>query len=239
MKVSWYGASPGMPDLPPSASVTLAPTPAACAALRRCGIVDHAGGGALGVVAHQRAQHARGVGIAAGARIVLGVGDHDRLVRGLRQLHRMQHAFVGREDAAVEIVLVADDDVHDGIGRGVGMRLGHAVGEHARSAIREIGGRKPRRKRQRRHRVVLQRRELLVDALGRLVVGALPADRNQERQLPERLGEFLPGAEQQRQMFGGRRGRCRPCRHADRCGRRSVRPHAPPFRASRWRADRG
>ena len=105
-------------------------------------------------------------------------------------------------DAAVEIVLVADNDVHDGIGRGVGMRLRHAVGEHARPAIPEVGGRKPRRKRQCRHRVVLQRRELLVDALGRLVVGALPADRNQERQLPERLGEFLPGAEQQRQMFG-------------------------------------
>ena len=67
-----------------------------------------------------------------------------------------------------------------------------AIGEYARPAIGEIGGRKARRKRQRRHRVVLQRRELLVNAFGRLVVGALPADRDQERQLPERLCEFLP-----------------------------------------------
>src|SRR6202521_6341920 len=37
MKVSLYGASPDMPDLPPSASVTVAPTPAAWAALAEAG----------------------------------------------------------------------------------------------------------------------------------------------------------------------------------------------------------
>ena len=187
--------------------------------LRRSGIVDHAGRGALGVVADQRAQHARGVGIAAGAGIVLGVGDHDRLGRGLRQFHRMQHAFVGREDAAVEIILVTDNDVRDGIGRGVGIFLRPAIGEHARPAMGKIGRRKARRKRQRRHRIVLQRRELPVNALGRLVVGALPADRNQERQLPERLCEFLSAIAAAAPDVPRRRGRCRPCRHADRCGR--------------------
>ena len=75
--------------------------------LRRGGIVDHADRGACGVVADQRAQHAGGVGIAAGAGIVLGVGDDDRLARGPRQFHRVAHALVGRIDAAVEIVLVA------------------------------------------------------------------------------------------------------------------------------------
>ena len=122
----------------------------------------------------------------------------------LRQFHRVAHAFVGRIDAAVEIVFMADDERCHRVRRGVGIGLGPAIGEHARPAIGKIRRRKTRRERQRRHRVALQRRQLLVDAFGRLVVGALPADRNQERQLPERLCESLLGAQQQREML--RRG---------------------------------
>ena len=102
-----------MPDLPPSASVTVAPTPAACAAFADARIVDHADRGAGGIVADQRAQHAGGVGIAAGARIVLGVGDDDRFARARGEFHRVAHALVGRVDAAVEIALVADDEFCD------------------------------------------------------------------------------------------------------------------------------
>ena len=145
----------------------------------------------------------------------------------------------GRVDAAVEIILVADNDVRDGIGRGIGIGLGHAIGEHARPAIGEIGGRKARRKGQRRHRFVLQRRQLVVDAFGRLVVGALPADRNQERQLPERLCEFAASCSAAARDDRRRRGRCRPCRHGDRCDRQSAHRHARPFPASHWRAGRG
>ncbi len=36
-----------------------------------------------------------------------------------------------------------------------------------------------------------------------LVVGALPADQDQERQLPERLCEALFALQQQREMVGG------------------------------------
>ena len=96
-----------------------------------------------------------------------------------------------------------DDELGDRVGGGIGIGLRPAIGEHARSAIGKIRRRKTRRKRQRRHRLALQRREFLVDALGGLVVGALPADRNQERQLPERFCEFLLGPQQQRQMTGG------------------------------------
>ena len=203
------------------------------------GIEDHADRGALCVVADQRAQHARGVGIAAGAGIVLGVGDDDRLVRARRQFHGVAHALVGREDAAVEIVFVALDQRGDVVRSGVGVGLRPAIGEHARSAMGKIRRRKARREGQRRHRVALQRRQLLIDASGGLVVGALPADRNQERQLPERFRKALLRAQAAARDVLPRRGRCRPCRHADRCGRRSVRRHVRPFRASHWRAGRG
>ena len=191
MNVSLYGASPGIPDLPPSASVTVAPGPACMRSLGRLRIVDHAGGGARRAVAHQRAQHTRGVGIATGAGIVLGIGDDDRPLRAFRKLHRKPNAFVGRIDLAVEIVFMACDDVGDLVRRRVRIGLCPAIGEHARPAIGEIRGRKSRRKGQCRHRLALQRRELFINTFGRLVVAALPADRDQERQLPERLGETL------------------------------------------------
>ena len=116
--------------------------------------------------------------------------------------HRVAHAIVGREDAAVEIVFVALDQRGDVVRRRVGIRLGLAIREHARPAIPEIRRRKARRERQRRYRVVLQRRELPVDAFAWLVVGALPADRNQERQLPECFRKALPGPQQQREVTG-------------------------------------
>ena len=157
--------------------------------------------GAGGVVANQRAQHAGGVGIAAGTGIVLGVGNDDRLARGLCQFHRVTDAVVRRIDAAVEIVLMAFDQGDQFVGCSICIGLGLAIGEHARSAIPEIGGRKSRRKGQRRHGVALQHRQLLIDSFGRLVVGALPADRDQERQLPESLCKARLGLQHQREMF--------------------------------------
>ena len=171
--------------------------------LCRGGIADHADGGAGGVVADQRAQHAGGVGIAAGAGIVLGVGDDDRLVRVPRQFHGVAHALVGRKDAAVKIVLVTDNEFCHFVRGSVSIGLRPAIGEHARSAVEKVRGRKARRERQRRHRVALQCRKPLIDALAGLVAGALPADRNQERQLPERFRHALPGTQQHGEMMGG------------------------------------
>ena len=166
----------------------------------RLRIVDHAGCGAGRLVAYQRSQHARGVGIAASAGIVLGVGDDDRLTCRFRQLHREAHAVIGRIDAAVEIVLVALHQRHQFVGCGIRIGLRPAVGKHARPAIPEVRRWETRRKRQRRHRVTLQRRKLLVNALGRLVVGALPGDRDQERQLSERFCKTLPRLRHQREV---------------------------------------
>ena len=114
----------------------------------------------------------------------------------------MLHALVGRIDLAVEIVLVTGHERGHRIRCRIGISLGAAIGEHRRRAVRKIGGRKPRCKRQRRHRLALQRRELVVDAFGRLIERALPRDRNKKRQLPERLGELLTAAQQQLQMLG-------------------------------------
>jgi hypothetical protein len=82
---------------------------------------------------------------------------------------------------------VALDQRHQFVGCGIRIGLRPAVGKHARPAIPEVRRRETRCKGQRRHRVAFERRELFIDALGRLVVGALPGDRDQERQLPERF----------------------------------------------------
>ena len=97
---------------------------------------------------------------------------------------------------------MAFDEPCDGIGGAVRIRLRLAIGEYGSAATGKIRGGEARRKRQRRHGLALERGELLVDALGGLIVGALPTDRNQEGQLPECLCECLFGVEQQREMFG-------------------------------------
>ncbi|OIQ71875.1 hypothetical protein GALL_465060 [mine drainage metagenome] len=121
-----------------------------------------------------------------------------------RELHRVTHARVRAVDSAVKVVLMTFDQSGKLVRRGIGIGLRLAIGEHARSAVIKIGRRKSRAERQRRHRLALQRRQFLVDAFGRLIAGALPADRNQERQLPERLCQFSLCALQQRDV--ARRG---------------------------------
>ena len=91
----------------------------------------------------------------------------------------------------------------DCVGGGVRVGLGLAIGEHAGAAIGKIRRRKARRERQRRDRVALQLRQLLIDAFAGLVVCALPTDRDQERHLPERFGEAPFGSRQQREMARG------------------------------------
>ena len=168
--------------------------------LGRFRIDDDADRGVGGAIADQRAQHAGGVGVAAGAGIILGIGNDNRLAGKSCRLHRKPHAIIGREDAAVEIAFMAGDERGDPVRGRIRVGLGPAIGEHARAAVGEIGGRKTRRERQRRHRVALKRGEFCVNALAGFVIGALPGDRNQERDLPERLGETMFGAQQQRKM---------------------------------------
>jgi len=108
-----------MPDLPPSESVTGGAGTGVMRRPCRLGIVDHPGRSPRRVVADQCAQHACGVGIAAGAGIILGVGDDDRLAGVLCQLHGVAYAFVRRIYAAVKIVLVAFDQRHQFVVRAV------------------------------------------------------------------------------------------------------------------------
>src|SRR4029077_13186293 len=116
--------------------------------------------------------------------------DDDRFAGGFGEFHRKAHALVRGVDAAVEIALVAFDQGSELVRSGVGIGLRDSVDEHAWSAMKEVRGRKSRAEGQRRHGLALKRRQLLVDALAGLIVGALPADWNQKRQLPERLCQF-------------------------------------------------
>ncbi len=159
-------------------------------------IDDDPDGGFFCAVFQQCAQHAGGVGIAAGAGIVLGVGDDDRSGRGRGQRHGVNNAFVRREDSPVECALLIGDQLANGVGSLVRIVLGLAIGDDHRAAVREVRRRKSGRERQGGDRLRLEPGEMGIDAPARLDTGTLPADRNQERQLPERLGE-APGRPQQ------------------------------------------
>jgi hypothetical protein len=72
------------------------------------GVEDHADGGVLGVGRNKRAQHARGIGVATRAGVVLGVGDDHGSVRaGVRDGHRAGNSVIGRQHLAVEGVLLS------------------------------------------------------------------------------------------------------------------------------------
>jgi len=118
-----------------------------------------------GAVAGPARAACRGVGIAAGAGIVLRVGNHDRLARARCQLHRVAHALRRRVNAAVEIAFRGSRSAR----RWCQPRRRHPFGcGHRRIRSRRNRGNPPRgsrRERQRRHRVALQRRKLLVDPL--------------------------------------------------------------------------
>ncbi len=85
----------------------------------------------------------------------------------------------------------------DRIGGCIRIGLGLSVSENCWRTIQEVGRRKARRKRKRRDTLRLKRREPRVDALARLHIRALPADRDQERQLPERFCKALARSQQQ------------------------------------------
>ncbi len=169
---------------------------------RRFRIDDHADGGLRRAILQQRTQHAGSIGIAAGTGIVLRIRNHDRPRRGRRARHGASHAFVGREDAPVECTFLIGNQFEDGVCRLVRISLRLAIGDHHRPAIGEIRRGKSRCKRQRWHRLALLRRQMRIDALARLDVGALPTDRNQERQLPECFCKAALGAEQERHVAG-------------------------------------
>src|SRR3546814_7897438 len=84
----------------------------------------------------QCVQDAGGVGTAAGAGVVLHVGDDDRLDAVARQGHGGLHGFVGRVDLAAEIGLGVEHGARHGVGGGVGVGLGVAVCPYRGGAFR-------------------------------------------------------------------------------------------------------
>ena len=70
--------------------------PAACAAAATSGVVQDADHGALRALRQQFGDDAGGVGRRAGARIVLRVGEDDRLPRGRRNADRVRDRFGNR-----------------------------------------------------------------------------------------------------------------------------------------------
>ena len=79
------------------------------------GIVQDGQHGALCAAAQQRLEHAHGIGIAAGAGIVLGVGDDERARIAIR--HGKLYRLVGAEKLFREVALGGFDFIGQTIDR--------------------------------------------------------------------------------------------------------------------------
>ena len=188
------GASPAMPDLPPSEKASVAPWPASCARLRG-GRVDQQPEHRLGrVLAHQRREQPGGVAVAARARVVLGVGQHHRRAR-LATLARAPHRVVRRVQLEREVALRARHRLAQALDRGADFARVAAVAEHGHAALVEIGHRKARGEREHDVVAVLQLAQLAVKAAAGLDEGRLRRQPGQEVELARRRGEPRAGLE--------------------------------------------
>ena len=118
-------------------------------------------------------------------------------------------------------------------------RFHGAIAEHRHAAVGEIGHREAGGEGQHGAVLLLQPRQLLVDGLAGLDERALRRDAGEVVELVEAALRRSAGAKHLIEQRARRARRSRPCRRADRCGRRPARRRARPSRASRWRAGRG
>ena len=117
------------------------------------GVHHQSDGCALRTGGHQRSQHAGGVGIAAGAGIVLRVGDDYRPRGALRDRHREPDAVVGCEHLHLEIGLGLRHQRRDPVGRAIHCGDIGAESEDRRPATGKISRGKPGRERHARNAI--------------------------------------------------------------------------------------
>ena len=175
----------------------------------------------------QRVEQPGRIAVAAGARIVLRVGEHDRSP-GLAAHHRAPHRLVGLVQLEREVGLgVGDRAVEPARGR-AHRRLVGAVAEHGHPALGDVRHREAGRERQRRAVLRFQRGERFVESLCRRHERALRRNAGEKVERAMALRERPAGAQRRIEQLRARARRSRPCRRAGRCDRRRGRRNAPP-----------
>ena len=140
-------------------------------------------------MAHQGRQQAHRVGGAAGAGIVLHVGQHDRLARRRRQLDGAKGGGVGIEKLAVEGLLLGLHSLGKLVGGRFDSFLVVAVDHQRRAALGDVGRREARRVGDADDALVVtllagfELAHQVEDGLGGFDEGALPDQRDQEIEL--------------------------------------------------------
>ena len=150
------GRLAGKADLGADAAIEQRPLAGRCRQRRRFRIDDHADHGPLGLCRDQRPQQADRVRAAAGAGIVLNVGQHDRLRRPRCQTQRLGDPLVRLVDALGEIGFARLDRGGDPVGGGLGGLAVIAVDDERRPGIGDIGLRKAGRVRDRDDALVVR-----------------------------------------------------------------------------------
>ena len=141
----------------------------------------------LGALGHQLLQQAHRIGVGPAARIVLGVGQDDRAGRRTGDPDRMADRLGRPPDVAAEFALARAGMGAEFLGRRLGRNLVVAVDDDRRPAMPDVRRREAAGEGQAGDRAPLQRRQLFVNALGRVVERAAAGHRDEEGQLPERL----------------------------------------------------
>jgi hypothetical protein len=96
-------------------------------------------------VGNQRPQQPDGVRGAAGAGIVLHIGEQHRLRRPLGEAHRLDDRLVRCVELAGKTGLALADRRGEAVGGGLGGVAVVAVDDERRATLRDVGGRKPGR----------------------------------------------------------------------------------------------
>ncbi len=159
----------------------------------------------------QRRQQPGGVAVAAGAGVVLRVGEHDRRA-GLASLQRARDRIGGVEELHREVAFGVGDGVRERGNGGLRARFVAAVTGDRHAAFGEIGHRKPRCERQHAAVLALEALEHRVETARRLDERALRRQPGEEIQRPQRLGRRVPRRDRRVEEL---RGALAGCGHVD------------------------
>ncbi len=138
-------------------------------------ITEHGERRALGPLAHHLLEQPHGVRVGAAARVVLAVGQDHRPTAAARGGHGMGHGLGRPPDPGNEPAFPLAGVILQRIGRISGRFRAFGIGHHRGPAVPGVGRAEAAGEGQAGDLAPFERREPVVEALGRLVQGAQPA----------------------------------------------------------------